>query len=578
MLKIGSLVDNKYKILSEVGRGGMSVVYLAINERANKTWAVKEIRKDGVCNFEAVKQGLVVETDMLKKLNHDHLPSIIDVIDLEDSFIIVMDYIEGKSLQHVINNGGAQPQELVIQWGIQLCDVLGYLHSRTPAIIYRDMKPANVMLKPNGDVMLIDFGTAREFKNRAMVEDTTCLGTRGYAAPEQFGGRGQTDARTDIYCLGATLYHLITGHSPAEPPYEIKPLSYWNSSYAGSGLEYIISKCCQQDPDARYQNCAELMYDLEHVEEVDYQTIRSRKMKWTAFLTSVLVFLLSVAGMLGAMAGKKSATMETYGYYLNQAQNASGQEFVDMIKQAVDIDPGRVDAYEMLLDWVESDGKLDLRTEWSPINQLLMNTSSGQRVSNDQMLLNNDIAGYARVNFRVGRLLSLLASNEDEYIRKATVYFERALGEGHMADSDEPNTMQQAKVAQSLSMIGKYTGSLGKNNNLYLDQEYTYGTLWQELQTLQEQNTAESMGNIAMCITLNGRIAGLMIDNYAGFAGEGISRQNMLDFLDKLDASVLEQKALVSQGNHAGAYSDILAEAATNISTARVMVSGMKGA
>ena len=120
MLEIGSLVDNKYKILSEVGRGGMSVVYLAINERANKTWAVKEIRKDGVCNFEAVKQGLVVETDMLKKLNHDHLPSIIDVIDLEDSFIIVMDYIEGKSLQHVINNGGAQPQELVIQWGIQL--------------------------------------------------------------------------------------------------------------------------------------------------------------------------------------------------------------------------------------------------------------------------------------------------------------------------------------------------------------------------------------------------------------------------------------------------------------------------
>lgn len=578
MLEIGSLVDNKYKILSEVGRGGMSVVYLAINERANKTWAVKEIRKDGVCNFEAVKQGLVVETDMLKKLNHDHLPSIIDVIDLEDSFIIVMDYIEGNSLQHVINNGGAQPQELVIQWGIQLCDVLGYLHSRTPAIIYRDMKPANVMLKPNGDVMLIDFGTAREFKNRAMVEDTTCLGTRGYAAPEQFGGRGQTDARTDIYCLGATLYHLITGHSPAEPPYEIKPLSYWNSSYAGSGLEYIISKCCQQDPDARYQNCAELMYDLEHVEEVDYQTIRSRKMKWTAFLASVLVFLLCVAGMLGAMAGKKSATMETYGYYLNQAQNASGQEFVDMIKQAVDIDPGRVDAYEMLLDWVESDGKLDLRTEWSPINQLLMNTSSGQRVSNDQMLLNNDIAGYARVNFRVGRLLSLLASNEDEYIRKAAVYFERALEGGHMADSDEPNTMQQAKVAQSLSMIGKYIGSLGKNNNLYLDQEYTYGTLWQELQTLQEQNTAESMGNIAMCITLNSRIAGLMIDNYAGFAGEGISRQNMLDFLDKLDASVLEQKALVSQGNHAGAYSDILAEAATNISTARVMVSGMKGA
>lgn len=93
MLQIGSLVDHKYKILSEVGRGGMSVVYLAINERANKTWAVKEVRKDGVCDFEAVKQGLVVETDMLKRLSHPHLPSIVDVIDTEDSFLIVMDYI-----------------------------------------------------------------------------------------------------------------------------------------------------------------------------------------------------------------------------------------------------------------------------------------------------------------------------------------------------------------------------------------------------------------------------------------------------------------------------------------------------
>ena len=112
MLQIGSLVDNKYKILSEVGHGGMSVVYLAINERANKTWAIKEIRKDGVVDFEAVKQGLVVETDMLKKLNHDHLPSIIDVIDLDDSFLIVMDYIEGKSLQSVLKSSGAQPENI----------------------------------------------------------------------------------------------------------------------------------------------------------------------------------------------------------------------------------------------------------------------------------------------------------------------------------------------------------------------------------------------------------------------------------------------------------------------------------
>lgn len=163
MLEIGSLVDGKYKILNEVGRGGMSVVYLAMNEKANKQWAIKEVRKDGIRDFEVVKQGLIVETDMLKKLRHPSLPSIIDVIEDEDTFLIVMDYIEGNPLSSALEEFGAQPQELVISWAKQLCDVLGYLHSQNPPIIYRDMKPANVMLKPDGNVTLIDFGTAREF-------------------------------------------------------------------------------------------------------------------------------------------------------------------------------------------------------------------------------------------------------------------------------------------------------------------------------------------------------------------------------------------------------------------------------
>ena len=196
MLEIGSLVDGKYKILNKVGQGGMSVVYLAMNEKANKQWAIKEVRKDGVLDFESVKQGLVAETDILKKLDHPNLPSIIDVIDTEDSFIIIMDYIQGNSLNKALEEYGAQPQEMVIKWAMQLCDVLGYLHSRNPAIIYRDMKPANIMLKPDGNITLIDFGTAREYKEKNLA-DTTCLGTVGYAAPEQFGGMGQTDARTD---------------------------------------------------------------------------------------------------------------------------------------------------------------------------------------------------------------------------------------------------------------------------------------------------------------------------------------------------------------------------------------------
>ena len=135
MLQIGSLVEGKYKILSKIGQGGMSVVYMALNEKANKSWAVKEVRKDGIKDFEVVRQGLVAETDILKKLSHPNRPSIIDVIDTDDSFIIIMDYIEGNSLNRALEEFGAQPQENVIAWAKQLCDVLGYLHSRNPAII-----------------------------------------------------------------------------------------------------------------------------------------------------------------------------------------------------------------------------------------------------------------------------------------------------------------------------------------------------------------------------------------------------------------------------------------------------------
>lgn len=304
MLEIGSLVDGKYKILNKVGQGGMSVVYLAMNEKANKQWAVKEVRKDGVKDFEVVRQGLVAETDILKKLNHPNLPSIIDVIDTDESFIIIMDYIQGNSLNKALEEFGAQPQENVIAWAKQLTDVLGYLHSRTPPIIYRDMKPANIMLKPDGNITLIDFGTAREYKEKNLA-DTTCLGTVGYAAPEQFGGMGQTDARTDIYCLGATLYHLVTGMNPCEPPYEIKPIRQINPSLS-AGLERIILKCTQRDPDDRYQSAAELMFALDHYKEDDDDFRKKQKRKLAAFATSLcLAFLCAAVSLWGYLSAEQ---------------------------------------------------------------------------------------------------------------------------------------------------------------------------------------------------------------------------------------------------------------------------------
>lgn len=399
MLEIGSLVDGKYKILNKVGQGGMSVVYLAMNEKANKQWAVKEVRKDGVRDFEVVKQGLVAETDILKRLSHPNLPSIIDVIDTDESFIIIMDYIQGNSLNKALEEFGAQPQENVIAWAKQLCDVLNYLHTRTPAIIYRDMKPANIMLKPDGNVTLIDFGTAREYKEKNLA-DTTCLGTVGYAAPEQFGGMGQTDARTDIYCLGATLYHLVTGMNPCEPPYEIKPIRDINPSLS-AGLEKIILKCTQRDPNDRYQSAAELMFALEHYLEEDEDFKKKQKKKLTTF---IVMLVLSLAFGLTSAWGYISAEQkksENYDHILMEADS------VDDYYEAILTDPTRSDAYLQLNEFLTSDYALS-KEEGQQIQKLLAgldqvgNNGFTQTVDVLDELKAADPTGYDDVCFNIG--------------------------------------------------------------------------------------------------------------------------------------------------------------------------------
>jgi serine/threonine-protein kinase len=216
------------------------------------------------------------------------------------------------------------------------------------------MKPANVMLKPDGNVTLIDFGTAREFKKQN-VEDTVCLGTLGYAAPEQFGGHGQTDGRTDIYCLGATLYHLVTGMNPCEPPYEIKPIREINARLS-EGLEQIILKCTQKDPERRYQNCAELMYDLQEYNNIDKKHIKIKKKKLAVFSASVgLSAVMAITGFVTQQSGIK-LKQETYSSKIesgNQEDNVekAEEDYLD----AIEIDSTKTEAYEQLVTLYQKD-------------------------------------------------------------------------------------------------------------------------------------------------------------------------------------------------------------------------------
>lgn len=363
MRKTGELIDGRYKILRKLGEGGMSVVYLAVNEKVNKHWAIKEVKKEGVENFETVHQRLLTEADILKRLHHPNLPDIVDIIENGETFLLVMDYIEGRQLESIVQEYGPQKEETVVNWGKQLCDVLSYLHSQNPPIIYRDMKPANVMVQKDGKVVLIDFGTAREFKE-SQAEDTLCLGTCGYAAPEQYKGQGQSDIRTDIYCLGVTLYYLLTGHNPICKPYEIYPIRYWNTNLS-SGLEMIILKCTRKNPSKRYQSCEELQQELSHYYKLDIEYQKSQKIK--KLMLFCFLGLTIVSGFLSLVfyREEKELVKNAYEDCLYEAQRQRGKEQYQACYQAaITLNPKDSRAYKALLEtflWKDNEEQEELQ-------------------------------------------------------------------------------------------------------------------------------------------------------------------------------------------------------------------------
>lgn len=527
MLQIGSLVDGKYKILNEIGHGGMSVVYMAINEKANKTWAVKEVRKNGVLDYEAVRQGLIVETNMLKRLKHKNLPSIIDVIENEDAFLIVMDYIEGKSLADILAEEGAQPQEFVIEWAKQLCDTLEYLHTRTPAIIYRDLKPANIMVKPDGNITLIDFGTAREYKEKN-IADTTCLGTVGYAAPEQFGGMGQTDARTDIYCLGATLYHLITGNNPSDPPYEIRNIREINPALS-SGLEKIITKCTQRNPDDRFQSCAELAYALENYEKADDEYKAKQMQKFVAFIA--MLFATVVFGVSGIVTQRTAILKASDNYQEVMEEAAKTVDYdkkIELYEKGIGITDkaGDEQAYIGLIRLFKEDGKFD-KDEQEKLVKLIMN---------NQAALKKDLNQYVNVCFETGKLYWYYydegngENNSLTRMKSAVEWFRDAL-------DNAPPEYENLGMAKVYASIGKFYAEIAIDS-VEGNDKGKYAPFFADLVELTNEVLNDDAESEIVKLELMDLARGAMQQYGTRFKGEGITKDQQTELYELIKKSV----------------------------------------
>lgn len=399
MAEIGSVIDGKYEILTEIGHGGMSVVYLAMDTHLNKQWAVKEIKKRGKAKTdEIVVNSLLAEANLMKRLDHPALPRIVDIIDNGVTIYVVMDYIEGESLDKILSEFGAQPEELVIGWAKQLCDALSYLHSQKPPIIYRDMKPANVMLKPEGNIKIIDFGIAREYKEQNL-SDTTVLGTKGYAPPEQYNG--QTDARSDIYALGMTMHHLLTGVDPRKGE-AYAPVRVYNPELS-EGIEIIINKCVQPAAENRYQSCADLLYDLEHPELITRGYKNRQKRKLGIFAVSASLAILTLCAGIICRYEAVKVNNNNYETLISQSAATSLENKISSYKKAIAIYPDRIDGYMKMIGAYEDDGKFG-KTENDEFLALYNANKDSLDVTSKE---------YAELNYKIGMMYFNYYSNDD---------------------------------------------------------------------------------------------------------------------------------------------------------------------
>ncbi len=402
MLEKGKILKESYQIIEEIGAGGAGVVYKAYHERLQKNVVVKKIK-------ESVKGRLDnrAEADILKNIKHTYLPQVYDFLELDEDVYTVMDYIPGKSMAQVLGENQRLQQKQVLKWAIQLCEALDYLHGQKPPIIHSDIKPANIMLTPQGDICLIDFNISLVFDK----SNSQSLGiSGGYSPPEQFQsrnsywtftsteqiqspseeqteilreeinttavletnmtevlplsqavvqdqlsrvvaedcwGKGVTE-RSDIYSLGATLYHLITGIRPSYEYEKIVPISQCSIEIS-QGFAYIIEKSMSLNPTERYANASDMLADLKNIVKLDrrYQQLIRKKRRNAAFL--ILSYCVSFALIVsGAMAWHQERVAQ-----YNRAVEAANttieiKKFIvakDHIEEAFSLFDNRIDAY-----------------------------------------------------------------------------------------------------------------------------------------------------------------------------------------------------------------------------------------
>lgn len=253
-----TVLQGRYQITKRIGQGGMGAIYLADDLRFSQRVAVV---KEMLDHFQDPEQRRIAtnnfdrEAEMLANLKHPGIPEVYDRFTEGNRHYLVMEYVNGADLEQRLMNQDNEPfnEADVLDWSVQICEILHYLHRQNPPIVYRDMKPANLILNEEGRIYVVDFGIARHFNP---TKKGTMIGTQGYAPPEQY--RGQVEPRSDIYALAATMHHLLTGRDPqAEAPFTFPSVRELNARISPQ-TDKIITRCLSMEPEGRFRDTIEL--------------------------------------------------------------------------------------------------------------------------------------------------------------------------------------------------------------------------------------------------------------------------------------------------------------------------------
>lgn len=508
-LNIGdSVLNGKYEILRVIHTNGMANVYLVIDKNLNKQWCLKEIVKSNTKMGIVEYQSLMQEAHIMKSLNHASIPRIVTIEDDGDSTFIIMDYVPGISVREWLRKKGVVEQEAVVKWMKQVCGVLIYLHNRKQPILYRDLKPDNIMIQEDSSIKVLDFGISVVIsEENSVIEEA--LGTKGYAAPEQKKKGEKYDLRSDIYSFGKTMYYMLTGLNPSNLGKDIKPLREVNSSLS-PGLEVIINKCTQDNPDDRYQSPEELLYALSNYDKIDssYRD-KSRKKVILSLGLLGLSFLLFICSFIPL--GLHNSQLDEF--YLKNLEKANVSGSTDDYISAIGYKPLELEPYIGLIDSIKMDG-IFTKDEESKLLGLL-NSHLEEIKKNKE---------YSKLAFNIGKLYWFYYESEDGDALSSN-WLRDTLSLGY--------NVKEAKVYYDLSNFKKNISlSITESSDNGMYKEY-----WENLSKAKSLNSGEIVD-----LKLN-TLSADFISNYASkLNSDGVSAEELLSEVDRISNFVSAYK------------------------------------